>query len=506
MTIVVKELPPPIVRVIEQRMRPGRLSESGFLDNSERLIDVIDRDLELLAKVGITPKQVADRLETVVEQGFHVVNLVSRSFTKDNRGVPLDLYDTGVRIGPWELRGVSWHGSQVCPFVNADGVVCNCGSHASWDFSLTNIRTQKILTFPGLAIHLIREHHFFEGSVPHRVDPLVACEVLEVEKGKDYSPRWSTEHVWRSCFSTTETPEQWRSSGRDEHLLRVVDDPESTVPVGEDGHLYFRGDTCVAILAGDAWAPADLMVNGARWVEPQLCKGVSAFSHDECRYVEPEKLSECILENSGRSRVRSFLKSKRVNKRVGLPIRRFKPKARVRHAVSRLMGRVLSPFQRQVVDDATFGRLRRFTAVPEPGAPPSAYSSIWYGTWHFPPSGTNVSICLPGGRRGPLPAVRDFFEDLPNRFDSILSTIRPQLDEIFRRWLQRPLSESLWDDLELTRFIIVDPSVRPLEWNMQFELTYNEGDEEDEEGEYLEITVSLVGDSPQVAIVQLDTE
>ncbi|MCZ6656808.1 MAG: hypothetical protein O7C67_05885 [Gammaproteobacteria bacterium] len=103
-------------------------------------------------------------------------------------------------------------------------------------------------------------------------------------------------------------------------------------------------------------------------------------------------------------------------------------------------------------------------------------------------------------------SVRDFFEDLPNRFDSILSTIRPQLDEIFRRWLQRPLSESLWDDLELTRFIVVDPSVRPPEWNMQFELTYNEGDEEDEEGEYLEITVSLVGDSPQVAIVQLDTE
>ena len=48
MRVLVNELPPPIVHVIEQRMRPGRLSDSGFLDDSERLINVIDRDLNLL--------------------------------------------------------------------------------------------------------------------------------------------------------------------------------------------------------------------------------------------------------------------------------------------------------------------------------------------------------------------------------------------------------------------------------------------------------------------------
>jgi len=491
----VRELSPPIVRVIEQRMRPGRLSESGFLDDSEPLIDVIDRDLELLRNVGITTKQIADRLETAVEQAFRVIELLDRSRTKDNEESQLDLWSTGVRIGPWELREVSWRGSQVCPFVNAYGVVCHGDSHGCSDFSLINIRMQKFLTFPGLAIHLIREHRFFEGNVPHRVDPLVACEVLEIEKGKDYSPRWSTEHVWRPCFSTTETPEQWRNSAPDEHLCRVVDDPESMVPVEQDGQLYFRGDACVAIVADDAWAPTDLEVNGARWVQPQLRKGVSSFRRHECRYVEPEKLSECILENSGRSGVRSFRKSRRANERVGLPIRRFKLRSHVRYVVGRLVDRLVNPFQRPVIDDATFGQLTYCD-----------YSSIWYGRWHFPPSGTNVVICLPGDRRGPLPGIRDFFKELPNRFDTILSSVRPQLDEIFRRWLQRPISESLWDDLELARFIVVDPSARPPEWNMDFELTDNEDDEDDEEGEYLEITVSLVGDSPQVAIVQLDTE
>ena len=202
------------------------------------------------------------------------------------------------------------------------------------------------------AIILIREHRFFEGNVPHRVDPLVACEVLDVEKG-------------------------------------------------------------------------------------------------ERRYVEPEKLSECILENSGRSGVRSFRKSRRANERVGLPIRRVKPHGHLRYAVERLKCHLVHRFQRNWVDDPTFGELQCYGR------------SIWYAVWLFPPAGKNVAILLPGDRRGPSPEIRDFFKALPDRFDSILSTLRPQLDEIFRRWLQRPLSESLWDDLELTRLEGVSSSAQP---------------------------------------------
>ena len=371
----ISEFPPPIVSAMEQRMRPGRLSESGFLDNSEHLIDVIDRDLESLANVGITPTQIADSLEAAVAQAFRVKS-------------PFDLWNPGVRIGPWELRGESWRGTQDCPFVNADGVVCHGESYSQWDFSLINIRKRTFLAFPGLAIHLIREHRFFEGNVPHRVDPLVACEVLDVETS-------------------------------------------------------------------------------------------------ERRYVEPEKLSECIVESTWRSGVRFFLKSRRANEHVGLPIRRAH--GHLRFAVERLKYHLVHRFQRNWVDDPTFGRLEYYDR------------SRWHGNWMFPPAGENVAIFLPGDRRGLSPGVRDFFETLPDRFDSILSTLRPRLDEIFRRWLQRPLGESLWDDLELTRLEGINPSAQPPEWNMVFELR-------DEHAESLWITVLLVGDSLQVAIVDVNTE
>lgn len=292
----ISEFPPPIVSAMEQRMRPGRLSESGFLDNSEHLIDVIDRDLESLANVGITPTQIADSLEAAVAQAFRVKS-------------PFDLWNPGVRIGPWELRGESWRGTQDCPFVNADGVVCHGESYSQWDFSLINIRKRTFLAFPGLAIHLIREHRFFEGNVPHRVDPLVACEVLDVETS-------------------------------------------------------------------------------------------------ERRYVEPEKLSECIVESTWRSGVRFFLKSRRANEHVGLPIRRAH--GHLRFAVERLKYHLVHRFQRNWVDDPTFGRLEYYDR------------SRWHGNWMFPPAGENVAIFLPGDRRGLSPGVRDFFETLPDRFDSIL--------------------------------------------------------------------------------------
>ena len=53
---------------IELGMRPGRKSQEGFLDRQERLSEVVQRDLATLDRVGITCEQIADRLESLVEQ------------------------------------------------------------------------------------------------------------------------------------------------------------------------------------------------------------------------------------------------------------------------------------------------------------------------------------------------------------------------------------------------------------------------------------------------------
>jgi hypothetical protein len=52
--------------LIQKRMLPGAMSESGFLQPTENLMDVYGNDYSYLQKVGITYDQIADVLTTLV--------------------------------------------------------------------------------------------------------------------------------------------------------------------------------------------------------------------------------------------------------------------------------------------------------------------------------------------------------------------------------------------------------------------------------------------------------
>ena len=58
------------------------------------------------------------------------------------------------------------------------------------DCLLQNIDNGLRLFFPGLIIHLIREHNFFEGSLKYRVEPEQIIKLLELEPGHDYTPQF----------------------------------------------------------------------------------------------------------------------------------------------------------------------------------------------------------------------------------------------------------------------------------------------------------------------------
>ena len=48
-----------------------------------------------------------------------------------------------------------------------------------FDFLILNRQTGEYVTGPGLIVHLIREHQFFEGSEsPYRVEPAKAIQAL----------------------------------------------------------------------------------------------------------------------------------------------------------------------------------------------------------------------------------------------------------------------------------------------------------------------------------------
>lgn len=151
-----------------------------------------------------------------------------------------------------------------------------------------------------------------------------------------------------------------------------------------------------------------------------------------------------------------------------------------------LLTKVLGWFQPPALDDPTFGRLLFMRMDRDPSL------SYWEGEWEFPPRGRKVSIGLPGGEEGPREEGRAFHAALPERFDEIVRLARPRLDEVFRRWFDRPLHDDLWQDVELAGFGLEDPTANPIEWDVSFETT---GDK------WLGITVPFLGDEPGVATV-----
>ncbi len=288
MKILVEELPSRRIREIQSRMRRGGISQSGFLSASDKLIKVVRNDSEELERRGITHEQIADRLETLVGQAARTVQLAHRRRAREAQQGTHALWTRGVRMGRFEMARDSYMGYQECPFVNAAGVPCEDLGLGDCNFILWNHDAGLCLPFPGLAIHLIRDHHFFEGDVHYRVKPAVACAVLQLDPGVDYSPRWATESLWTIQWSTTESLEVWRMSDLYDDFLPVVDDPGAVMPVGDRGRLYLRGDQCVAVCEDDCRLEGDAEVMGAIWSVLYLPEGITGFRRVEHRYVELE--------------------------------------------------------------------------------------------------------------------------------------------------------------------------------------------------------------------------
>ncbi|MDC3979808.1 hypothetical protein [Polyangium jinanense] len=145
---------------VEELMRPGVLSTAGFLGEAERLGDVLKEDASTLAALGVTPADVAGRIREIVRAA-----LGSRK---------REWEEGGDVIGRFRVRLRHWGGYQRCPWL--------CTSNTAWgsfDFMIENRRTGAKLEGPGLIVHLIAEHGFFEGKEsPYRVDPRHAAEVL----------------------------------------------------------------------------------------------------------------------------------------------------------------------------------------------------------------------------------------------------------------------------------------------------------------------------------------
>ena len=151
---------------VEARMRPGRFSQVGFLGPTEGLAHILDMDARTLIELGLDQREVADGLGQL---------LAAAVASKRNVA----------HIGRYRVRLRRYKGVQICPFApqphenpcpGAGGV-----RFASIDWEVDNRRTGFGLSGPGLLVHLIAAHGFFEGlESPYRVDPCALAKLLEL--------------------------------------------------------------------------------------------------------------------------------------------------------------------------------------------------------------------------------------------------------------------------------------------------------------------------------------
>ena len=66
MQVFIEDLGDHHIEILERRMRRGAWSSVGFLKDGESLKSVIDSDLSIVSQLGISPADIADRLEYVI--------------------------------------------------------------------------------------------------------------------------------------------------------------------------------------------------------------------------------------------------------------------------------------------------------------------------------------------------------------------------------------------------------------------------------------------------------
>jgi|SRR5271165_4536791 len=151
---------------IEARMRPGAFSKAGFLGPGEKLSDVIAADSEVVRNLNLTCTEIASKLDALI-------TAAEISPTRE------------ARLGTLHCQIQVHQGFQICPWASdPNHQQCSAGlgvRHASVDWWIANAKTGEGMRGPGLIVHLIRDHHFFEGPTSsNRVDPSRIARLVEL--------------------------------------------------------------------------------------------------------------------------------------------------------------------------------------------------------------------------------------------------------------------------------------------------------------------------------------
>ncbi len=180
------------------RLRPGGVSERGFLGPDESLDEVLDRDAATMGRLGLAYGRLADALEQLLKRAL------DRYFepipTADLDDLPplepdlpnLHAPETMPHFDLANLPDIKWgflfDHLQLFLVVYKSWMDCPWGDDAFGraDFMIVNRNTGVSVTGHQLLPHLIRSHHFFGGlDSPYRSAPERLADVLGLANDPD---------------------------------------------------------------------------------------------------------------------------------------------------------------------------------------------------------------------------------------------------------------------------------------------------------------------------------
>lgn len=156
------------IQELEQKMKPSHGSESGFLGEKEKLLDILVKDNDFVLSQGLTHQSLAEPLKVARtfahEENHKLIDLVGKIdlmelLEMQNKGNVMQ-YE-GYK---YQVKMISYRGIQNSPF--NDNTKTNC------DVIITNIDNKENLAFSGLVPDMIERYGFYEGKeTPYRVEP-----------------------------------------------------------------------------------------------------------------------------------------------------------------------------------------------------------------------------------------------------------------------------------------------------------------------------------------------
>ena len=172
------------IATLESRMRPKRLALSGFLGEDERLVDVILRDAKRLAELGITFREVGQRMDALLRLAVCATAVNFLDDVEERWRLAESLEAAALSRQQveemWNLKG-TWGalGRQQDPFLPADTRHTFGGS---MEVRVTNRATGRNIFFGGIQPAMVRRCCFFEGSVaPYGLDVNAVVDVLALQ-------------------------------------------------------------------------------------------------------------------------------------------------------------------------------------------------------------------------------------------------------------------------------------------------------------------------------------